>query len=155
MTELFAKIDAEPTRRAAPSLNLGARMADFFELAVAAHAGVVGERRGARDRAAGRRDRRHRAQGAGPGYQTASVSAAASRRRHRFALIRFQPQATAGRLTRFLETNKLSIADGPAAGGMYRVRIAETKLSKAELDRVLQELQSDKIVGVHRPDRMS
>ena len=31
MTELFAKIDAEPKRRAAPSLNLGARMAAFFD----------------------------------------------------------------------------------------------------------------------------
>ena len=31
MTELFAKIDAEPARHAAPSLNLGARIRDFFD----------------------------------------------------------------------------------------------------------------------------
>ena len=31
MTELFAKIDAEPKRHAAPSLNLGARIRDFFD----------------------------------------------------------------------------------------------------------------------------
>src|SRR6185437_16000360 len=30
MEKLFAKIDAEPARRYAPSLNLGARAAEFF-----------------------------------------------------------------------------------------------------------------------------
>ena len=64
MTELFAKIDAEPERHAAPSLNLGARIRDFFELAVAPHARLVGGRGRARDRAAGGGDRRHRTQGA-------------------------------------------------------------------------------------------
>jgi anti-sigma factor RsiW len=150
MTELFAKIDAEPRRRAAPSLNLGARMAAFFDslsprtlawsagaaaLAIVLQAAVIGgivlkEQ--------------------GPGYQTASVSGAASGDGS-FALVRFQPQATAADVTRFLETNKLSIAAGPAAGGLYRVRIAETKLSKTERDQRLQALQSDKIVGFIAP----
>jgi anti-sigma factor RsiW len=150
MTELFAKIDAEPKRRAAPSLNLGARMAAFFDslsprtlawsagaaaLAIVLQAAVIGgivlkEQ--------------------GPGYQTASVSGAASGDGS-FALVRFQPQATAAEVTRFLETNKLSIAAGPAAGGLYRVRIAETKLSKTERDQRLQALQSDKIVGFIAP----
>ena len=150
MTELFAKIDAEPKRHAAPSLNLGARIRDFFDslsprtlawsagaaaLAIVLQAAVIGgivlkEQ--------------------GPGYQTASVSGAASGDGS-FALVRFQPQATAADVTRFLETNKLSIAAGPAAGGLYRVRIAETKLSKAERDQRLQALQSDKIVGFIAP----
>lgn len=150
MTELFAKIDAEPKRRAAPSLNLGARMAAFFDslsprtlawsagaaaLAIVLQAAVIGgivlkEQ--------------------GPGYQTASVSGAASGDGS-FALVRFQQQATAADVTRFLETNKLSIAAGPAAGGLYRVRIAETKLSKAERDQRLQALQSDKVVGFIAP----
>jgi anti-sigma factor RsiW len=150
MTELFAKIDAEPKRRAAPSLNLGARMAAFFDslsprtlawsagaaaLAIVLQAAVIGgivlkEQ--------------------GPGYQTASVSGAASGDGS-FALVRFQPQATAAEVTGFLETNKLSIAAGPAAGGLYRVRIAETKLSKTERDQRLQALQSDKIVGFIAP----
>ena len=150
MTELFAKIDAEPKRRAAPSLNLGARMAAFFDslsprtlawsagaaaLAILLQAAVIGgivlkEQ--------------------GPGYQTASVSGAANGDGS-FALVRFQPQATAADVTRFLEANKLSIAAGPAAGGLYRVRIAETKLSKTERDQRLQALQSDKIVGFIAP----
>ena len=33
-----------------------------------------------------------------------------------FALVRFQPQATAADITAFLETNKLSISGGPSAG---------------------------------------
>ena len=84
------------------------------------------------------------------GYQTASVSGTASGEGS-FALIRFQPQASAADITRFLETNKLSIAGGPAAGGLYRVRIAEIKLPKADLDRRMQTLQSDKIIGFIAP----
>jgi hypothetical protein len=84
------------------------------------------------------------------GYQTASVSGTASREGS-FALIRFQPQASAADITRFLESNKLSIAGGPAAGGLYRVRIAETKPPKADLDRRMQTLQSDKIIGFIAP----
>jgi hypothetical protein len=40
---------------------------------------------------------------------------------------------------------------GPAAGGLYRVRIAETKLPKADLERRMQSLQSDKIIGFIAP----
>jgi hypothetical protein len=87
----------------------------------------------------------------GPGgFRTASVSGTASRDGS-FALIRFQPQASVADITRFLESNTLSITGGPAAGGIYRVRIAETKLSKSDLDRRLQALQSDKIIGFIAP----
>jgi anti-sigma-K factor RskA len=150
MTELFARIDAEPKRHVAPSFNIGAHIAEFFgtlsprtlawsagaaALAIVLQAAVIGgialkEQSGA--------------------YQTASVSGAASGDGS-YALIRFQPQATAADMTRFLETNKLSIAGGPAAGGLYRVRIAETKLPKAERDQRIQSLQSDKIVGFIAP----
>jgi anti-sigma factor RsiW len=150
MTELFAKIDAEPARHAAPSLNLGARIRDFFDslsprtlawsagaaaLAIVLQAAVIG----------GIVLKEQNA-----GYQTASVPGTASREGS-FALIRFQPQASAADITRFLESNKLSIAGGPAAGGLYRVRIAETKLPKADLDRRMQTLQSDKIIGFIAP----
>ena len=67
MTALFAKIDAEPARRPAVSFNLGARIGEFFAELLAAHTGVVGKRRCARDRAAGRSDWRHPAQGEGCG----------------------------------------------------------------------------------------
>jgi anti-sigma-K factor RskA len=151
MTELFAKIDAEPARHAAPSINFGARIREFFgslsprtlawsasaaALAIVLQAAVIGGIL-IKEQSAG-------------GYQTASVSGAASGE-GTYALIRFAPQASAADITRFLESNKLSIAGGPAAGGLYRVRIAETKLPKADLDRRMQTLQSDKIIGFIAP----
>jgi hypothetical protein len=65
-----------------------------------------------------------------------------------YVLIRFQPQANATAITNFLETNKLSIAGGPSAGGLYRVRIAATKLAKPDLDRAVKELQQNAVVGL-------
>jgi hypothetical protein len=64
MTDLFAKIDAEPKRHAAPSLNIGVRIVEFFgalsprTLAWSAGAAALAIR------AASGGDRRHRAQGA-------------------------------------------------------------------------------------------
>ncbi|HXX03609.1 MAG TPA: hypothetical protein VEJ37_04685 [Xanthobacteraceae bacterium] len=146
METLFAKIDAEPVR--APSFNLGARISGFFAnlaprtlawsasaaaIAILLQAGLIAgfvlTRTG------------------GPGYQTASAPAndvAAGT----FAMIRFAPQASAADITKFLETNKLKIADGPSVGGLYRVRIAGTKLPKTEVGRVIKTLQLDPVVGL-------
>ncbi|MGO9628794.1 MAG: hypothetical protein ACLPXW_07340 [Xanthobacteraceae bacterium] len=151
MAALFAKIDAEPARSAAPSINLAARIREFFAslsprtlawsagaaaLAIVLQAAVIG---GIvlKEQSAG-------------SYQTASVSGSVSGE-GAYALIRFQPQASAAEVTNFLETNKLSIAGGPAAGGLYRVRIAATKLPAADLDRRVQSLQGDKVVGFIAP----
>ncbi|MFY9688275.1 MAG: hypothetical protein WAJ88_20960, partial [Pseudolabrys sp.] len=57
------------------------------------------------------------------------------------------PQASADDVTKFLETNKLSIASGPTAGGLYKVRVAVTGIPKAELARIVKKLQEDKVVG--------
>jgi hypothetical protein len=148
MDKLFAAIDAEPKRLRAPSLNLGARVAEFFAsltprtLAWSASAAAVvlllqagilagivfkGESNG--------------------GYQTASAPTAVPSQAGSFALIRFQPQASAGDVTTFLTANKLTIANGPSAGGLYRVRIAEAKLPKAERDGLIKKLQGDKVVS--------
>jgi O-acetyl-ADP-ribose deacetylase (regulator of RNase III) len=43
-----------------------------------------------------------------------------------FALIRFAPQASSDDITKFLEANKLSIAAGPMAGGLYKVRVVSS-----------------------------
>ena len=45
------------------------------------------------------------------------------------------------------ESNKLSIASGPTAGGLYKVRVAVTGIPKAELARIVKKLQEDKVVG--------
>jgi anti-sigma factor RsiW len=147
MAALFAKIDAEPARNKVASINLGARIRAFFAslsprtlawstsaaaLAILLQAGLIA---GIilKEKNVG-------------GYETASaptnVAGAGA-----YALIRFQPQASAADIANFLETNKLSISDGPSAGGLYRVRIAATKLPKADLDRIVKTLREDKVVG--------
>jgi anti-sigma factor RsiW len=65
-----------------------------------------------------------------------------------YVLIRFQPQATAADIASFLTANKLSIVEGPSGGGgLYRVRVAETKLAKPELTDFVNKLQNDKVIG--------
>ena len=64
-----------------------------------------------------------------------------------FTLIRFAPQATSDDITKFLEANKLSIAAGPVAGGLYKVRVAVTGIPKDELARIVKKLQEDKVVS--------
>ncbi|MGO9698837.1 MAG: anti-sigma factor family protein [Xanthobacteraceae bacterium] len=154
---LFAKIDAEPARRPAMSLNLGARIGEFFAglsprtlawsasaaaLAIVLQAGLI----------AG-----IMLNETGPaGYATASAPTSVSGEgsigmptafQGDYALIRFQPQANAAEITQFLETNKLSVAGGPSAGGLYRVRIAAAKLPKTDLDRLVKTLQQNKVIG--------
>jgi anti-sigma factor RsiW len=147
MQALFAKIDAEPARPAVISLNLGARIREFFAalsprtlawsasaaaIAILLQAGVIGGIL-LKEKSAG-------------GYETAAAPKSVAGD-GTYALIRFQPQASAADITNFLETNKLSIADGPSAGGLYRVRIAAKATPKADLDRILKTLQEDKVVG--------
>jgi anti-sigma factor RsiW len=147
MDALFAKIDAEPARRPAPSLNLGARIVEFFAslsprtlawsasaaaLAILLQAGLLAGI-ALKEKSPG-------------GYETASAPKSVAGE-GAYALIRFQPQASAADVAKFLETNKLSIADGPSAGGLYRVRIAARELPKADLARIVKMLQEDKVVG--------
>jgi hypothetical protein len=147
MKALFAKIDAEPARRPMASFNLGARIAEFFAdlsprrlawsagaaaLAILLQAGVITGIMLKEKSAAG--------------YETASVPSSVTGEGS-YVLIRFQPQADAADITQFLEANKLSIADGPSAGGLYRVRVTATKLPNADVARIVTRLQDDKVVG--------
>ncbi len=145
---LFAAIDAEPRRRPAPSLSLAARVSEFFAsltprtLAWSATAAVfaillqAGFLAGMalKDKDTG-------------GYQTASTASDAKAGAGSYALISFKPQASAGDVTKFLESNKLVIAGGPSAGGLYRVRIAEGKLAQDTRDSLIKKLQGDKVVS--------
>jgi hypothetical protein len=147
MEKLFAKIDAEPARKPAVSLNLGARIAEFFgsltprtlawsasaaAIAILLQAGII----------AGIAIKDH---GIG-GYETASAPST-DPGVGAFTIIRFAPQASSDDITRFLEANKLQIASGPAAGGLYKVRVSMTGLPKADLARIVKKLQEDKVVG--------
>jgi hypothetical protein len=147
MQTLFAKIDAEPARRPAPSLNLGARIGEFFSglspralawsasaaaLVILLQAGLI----------AGI-VLKHQTPG---GYEIASAPST-NPGVGAFTLIRFAPQASGDEITKFLEANKLQVAAGPMAGGLYKVRVAVTALPKAELARIVKKLQEDKVVG--------
>jgi anti-sigma factor RsiW len=144
---LFAKIDAEPARRQAPSLHLGARVAEFFAglsprtlawsasaaaLAIVLQAGLIADI-ALKDRSTG-------------DYETASAPTRGLSGGS-YALIRFQPEASAADITRFLRSNKLNVEGGPSVGGLYRVRIADAGVPKAERSRIVQTLQEDKVVA--------
>ena len=146
MEKLFAKIDAEPARRPAVSLNLSARVTEFFAgfsprtlafaggvavLAILLQAGFI----------AGVMIKETKTSG----YETASAPST-DPGVGAFTLIRFAPQATQDDVTKFLAANKLSIASGPMAGGLYKVRVAVTGLPKAELANIVKKLQEDKVV---------
>ncbi len=154
MEALFVKIDAEPARAPAASTKLnatlGARVREFFAslsprtlawsasaavLAIVLQAGLI----------AGFVFKGEGAHGVAS-YQTASLSRAASGDGS-YALIRFQPQASAADIGKFLEINKLTIADGPAPGGLFRVRVSPNKVSNTDLANIVKKLQADGVVG--------
>ena len=147
MEKLFAKIDAEPARRPAVSLNLSARVTEFFAgfsprtlafaggaavLAILLQAGFI----------AGVMIKETKTSG----YETASAPST-DPGVGAFTLIRFAPQATSDDINRFLQSNKLSIVAGPVAGGMYRVKVGMAAMPKAELGEIVKKLQQDKTVG--------
>jgi hypothetical protein len=147
MEKLFDKIDAEPVRQQASSLNLGARAAGFFAslsprtlawsasaaaIAILLQAGLIASVV-VKEKSA-------------TSYQTASAPTT-DPGIGAFTLIRFAPQATQDDVTKFLGANKLQVAAGPMAGGLYKVRVAESALPKDELARIIQKLQEDKVVG--------
>lgn len=147
MEKLFAKIDAEPVRKQAMSLNLGARVTEFFAsfsprtlayagsaamLAILLQAGII----------AGVMLKETKT----GGYETASAPST-DPGVGAFTLIRFAPQASGDDITKFLQANKLSMAAGPMAGGLYKVRVSMTGLPKADLAAIVKKLQQDKVVG--------
>jgi hypothetical protein len=147
MEKLFAAIDKEPARRQAGSFNLGGRITEFFAglsprtlawsacaaaIAILLQAGLLADIMVKETTTAG--------------YQTASAPTT-DPGAGAFTLIRFAPQASSDDITRFLEGNKLSIAAGPMAGGLYKVRVAVTGIPKGELANIVKKLQADKVVG--------
>jgi anti-sigma-K factor RskA len=61
------------------------------------------------------------------------------------ALISFAPQATAGEITKLLQTYKMAIVEGPT-GEIYTVRLAVTGIPKDEMARIIKQLQDEKSV---------
>ena len=145
---LFAKIDAEPARKSGGAArSFGAGISGFMSsltprtlawsasaaaLAILLQAGLL----------AGLVLKQPQ-QG---GYETASAPSTAPGV-GAFTLIRFAPQASFDDINKFLEANKLSIVAGPIAGGLYKVRVANSALPKDELGAIAKKLGQDKVVG--------
>lgn len=147
MENLFAKIDAEPARKATVSFSLGTRVAEFFAgfsprtlayagtaaaIVILLQAGIIATVMIEETKTGG--------------YQIASTSSK-DPGVGAFTLIRFAPQATQDDVTKFLEANKLSIASGPMTGGLYKVRVSMAAMPKADLAALAKKLQEDKVVG--------
>jgi hypothetical protein len=151
MQKLMADIeaDASTVRRVKPSFNLGEWLSDRLSsfsprtlawsasaaaLAIVLQAGLL----------AGLlvSDR----QGDGV-YGTASVQISKTEtvRPGTDALISFAPQATAGEITKLLQSYKMAIVEGPT-GEVYTVRVAVTGIPKDEMARVIKQLQDEKAV---------
>jgi hypothetical protein len=77
------------------------------------------------------------------GYRTASAPTRSFTPAGSYALIGFAPQASAADVTKFLETHNISVVDGPRTGGLYRIRVSVTALPKADLARVVKQMQDD------------
>lgn len=143
MQKLFEAIDAEPARAPATAFNPLSRISDFFAglsprtlaysavvgaLALLLQAGVIGTL--VKDRSAS--------------YQTASSNGETSG--GAVALVRFAPESRLADITQFLDSYHASIVSGPKAG-MFRVRFGDKALSKQETDRLIAQVQGEKIVS--------
>lgn len=61
------------------------------------------------------------------------------------AVVRFAPQASVADITKFLDSHKAVMVDGPnmQQGGLYSIRLAVTGLPKAELVKLVQRMQAE------------
>jgi hypothetical protein len=153
MQKLFAAIDGEPARKPSASLNLSARIVEFFAklsprtlawsaslgaLALLLQAGVIGAVLVKNQNAS---------------FQTASLSmnepitrdlgTAAPPR----ALVRFAPDARVADITALLDNYQASIMDG-AKGGMFRLQFGNKPMAKDEIASLMRKLQNEKIVSL-------
>jgi hypothetical protein len=153
MTKLFAAIDAEPSRNPSRSLNISARIAEFFAslsprtlawsaslgaLALLLQAGVIGAVLVKNQNAP---------------FQTASLSInepatrALGPETPPRALVRFAPDARVADITALLDSYQASIVDG-AKGGMFRLQFGNKAMGKDEIASLMSRLQSEKIVSL-------
>jgi hypothetical protein len=153
MTKLFAAIDAEPSRTPSGSLNISARISEFFAslsprtlawsaslgaLALLLQAGLIGA---------------VLVQHQNAPFQTASMSMnepvtrALGPETPPRALVRFAPDARVADITTLLDSYQASIVDG-AKGGMFRLQFGNKAMAKDEVAGLMTKLQSEKIVSL-------
>ena len=153
MQKLFAAIDGEPARKPSASLDISARVAEFFAslsprtlawsaslgaLALLLQAGVIGAVLMKNQTAP---------------YQTASLSTSEPVTRALGpeapprALVRFSPDARVADITILLDNYQASIVDG-AKGGMFRLQFGNRAMAKDEIASLMSKLQNEKIVSL-------
>jgi hypothetical protein len=76
-------------------------------------------------------------------FRTASAPTRSFAPAGSYALIGFTAQASAADVTKFLEAHKAAIVDGPKPGGLYRIRVAQSALPKADLAAIVKQMQDD------------
>jgi len=76
-------------------------------------------------------------------YDTASTTEQVVSPEGSYVLADFAPDASVAEITRFLETNKFAVVDGPRAGIHYKLRVSPTGLPKADLVRIAKRIQDD------------
>jgi len=149
MQKLFAAIDAEPARKPSGSLNISARIAEFFAglspravaysavlgaLALLLQAGVIGA---------------ILAKQQGGSFQTASLSGPRQESGPQ-AFVRFAPDARVSDIATFLDANQATIINS-TAGGMFRVQFGDKPMSKQEIAGLMTRLQNEKIINLAAP----
>jgi len=147
MDRLFAKIDAEPARLPARSFDIAERISGFLAslsprklawatiaaaLVIVVQTGVIGTVLFEQSQVQ---------LASGPGTTAGEA----------FAIVRFAPDASAADITMLLESNKIAIADGPAAGGLYRIRAVTAGVPKEELARLIEQLQQNSAISFIAP----
>ena len=145
MQNLFAKIDAEPARQPKASFNLGAWLTEFvssFQPRTLAYGAAIGAL--AIVLQAGVLTGIFVKEG-GPAFTSASLSLNEGAA---YVAVRFNPQSSAADITKFLADNKASIVGGPAAGGMFKLRVADRALSDGELSAVVKKIAANPVVGL-------
>jgi hypothetical protein len=61
--------------------------------------------------------------------------------------VRFNSQASAADITKFLADNKASIVGGPATGGMFKLRVSGSVLSDQEAGDIAKKMAANPVIG--------
>jgi len=158
MTKLFAAIDAEPVRKASVSVNLSARVSEFFAslsprtlawsatagaVALVLQAGLIGAVLVKNQNGTFQTASLSLNESSGPITRDLGSSIAAPPR----ALVRFAPDARIADITALLNTYQASIVDG-VKDGMFRLQFGNKAMNKDEAASLVNRLASEKIVSL-------
>ena len=87
----------------------------------------------------------------GKGFETVLFDDGGQPNQGAHVLLGFTPDATAAEITRFLQSHNATLIDGPKQNALFRVRVAERRLAKDDLARIVRQMQEDRIVRFAAP----